>query len=799
MTKKVKPTKEANTGQGAALIQQLQQRFAGFWQRLVAPGGTDEGDSAEYVREYLNSLKERAYLERTIANQYRGRFLLELIQNAVDSMHRQANQRKSRAKAENAASYPYRCQIELTREALYIANDGLSFEDADVRGICAMGQSTKPAGEYIGYKGLGFRAVLEITDTPEIYSGQYEFGFSRPETLALLETPGAPAGLNQAEVPILTVPHLRSAEELPEADREIVARLKKAGYATIIRLPLKQRYLYQEIRENCEQLLNNHTLLFLPYITALSVALPGQAEEGVLLTIEKSRRELSLKPPGPGETVQVSRLTFRRSETPFPPTKGRKPQAASVMPVQEDWLLVEPREPLAIESPELVTELEDPTWKQLKQVQMALAFPLARMPWGGGEVFLKRRPEPLPFFAHFPTQEGSGLGLAVNADFYLSASRKQIEWNVPYNRWLAQEIVRFISGSALDAVHYLHPDEANLIEILLDYPYYNDQFGRNFRERLDSRLASSAFIPVGNGRYMPPDRVVWTPLGQEGVLLFRRVFRYPGQDLFYPVLQLEEVYTTNQPEPERELFAKNPNANPDFDFEADRFQTDYFSDKPSFSESYDRDSRSYDYDPYDDSRYEHDPYSNYNDDPYNDSPKSSIVNGPGPRSRQSSIEEGFDYSRMERFLSSLGVRKISPSRLSEIFPQSLEAWDAGVVLTGEICAVLALWYDALLKEGSGGSRILVDQAKRLPVLPTLEEGWQRPDERRFTFRDSPQPQTRNLDEQSILISENFRPPDGRDAGQNVLLIDPEAYALEEFGPLVRRWHTLLGVRPASKT
>lgn len=60
---------KVGTEEGAALIRQLQQRFAGFWQRLSAPG--DEDDSAGFVQEYLASLKERAYLERTIANQYR--------------------------------------------------------------------------------------------------------------------------------------------------------------------------------------------------------------------------------------------------------------------------------------------------------------------------------------------------------------------------------------------------------------------------------------------------------------------------------------------------------------------------------------------------------------------------------------------------------------------------------------------------------------------------------------------------------------------------------------------------------
>ncbi|NWJ95109.1 MAG: hypothetical protein HXX20_04935 [Chloroflexi bacterium] len=758
--------------QGAALIQQLQQRFAGFWQRLITPLGaeTTAGIAPEddYIEEYLTTLKERAYLERTIANQYRGRYLLELIQNAVDNMHKQAKATQAKKSSKSKVDL-YRCHLELTPTALYVANDGLEFDATDVRGVCTMGQSTKPAGEYIGYKGLGFRAVLEITDTPEIYSGAYQFGFSHAETLALLATPETSSRLAKVEVPLLAVPHLRLALESEE--RDLIARLKKAGYATIIRLPLKGvAHIYDEVREACQQLLTSHTLLFLPYITELSIGIVDKTGVRSLATISKNVHELSIRPTSLSEEVRVSRLSFQRSEANASEAAGSSKAKANSkteetsekekVTNQEDWLLVEKRQPCPIDSPELVASLEDSTWRTLTQVNLAVAFPLARMPWGGGDVFLKRRVDPLPFFAHFPTQEGSGLGFAVHADFYLSASRKQIEWAVPYNQWLTQRLVTFSCGPVLEAVHYLYPDEAALVEILLDYSYYNDNFGRAFREALDNKLASCAFVPVGNGLYMSPNRVVWTPLEQEGVLIFRRVFRYPGQDLYYPVLQLEEVYSST------------------------KTSTEPTSDSSGTYEST-YSSRSYDTD--------HSEYG-YEVDPYGDSDRTKSTTEGAPNDQ---LE--FDYKRIQRFLSSLGVKKLSPAQLPPIFGQALHGWKTGLIQTGEICAALALWYAELAKgdqEAGLARRKLVEQAQNLPVLPTISEGWQAPENREFIFAEIPKPSTSYFSSENTLIYDQASPLEADNQSQPLVFIRPDAYELAQFASLVREWHVALGVRPA---
>jgi hypothetical protein len=90
------------------------------------------------------------YSERT-------HFIFELIQNAED------------AGATELA-------FELFGDRLEVRHDGRPFTEADVRGICGVGQSAK-SGDLvaIGKFGIGFKAVYAYTKSPRVYSGGEHF------------------------------------------------------------------------------------------------------------------------------------------------------------------------------------------------------------------------------------------------------------------------------------------------------------------------------------------------------------------------------------------------------------------------------------------------------------------------------------------------------------------------------------------------------------------------------------------------------------------------------------------------
>ena len=107
-----------------------------------------------------------------------------------------------------------------------------------------MGKPGRSSSDLIGSKGLGFKAVLETTDEPEIYSGPFHFGFSVVRTRRLLR-----AKKLHDNPPPLT---FRIAHEC-EPSRK-VQELLDAGYATVIRLPFRDERARQMAIKRLRQL-----------------------------------------------------------------------------------------------------------------------------------------------------------------------------------------------------------------------------------------------------------------------------------------------------------------------------------------------------------------------------------------------------------------------------------------------------------------------------------------------------------------------------------------------------------------
>src|SRR3954447_10727075 len=114
--------------------------------------------SAENLGVYRASpirLREDVSQEAQISNDYRGRLVYELLQNADDAMSGQA-------------TFDDRIVFRLTDTELWVGNSGRPLDDADVKGLCGIGASSKGDANQkrrasIGHKGMGFKSVLEIT------------------------------------------------------------------------------------------------------------------------------------------------------------------------------------------------------------------------------------------------------------------------------------------------------------------------------------------------------------------------------------------------------------------------------------------------------------------------------------------------------------------------------------------------------------------------------------------------------------------------------------------------------------
>ena len=138
----------------------------------------------EFLSEAINAPKlfrDLGKVEQYIAESYKTRSFIELIQNADDA---------------NSSVFG----IYSIDDMLVVANNGRAFTVHDIESLCRSGSSNKSrGGSTIGYRGIGFKSVVNLAKRIYIISDDYKFYFDKVTTRQLL--PDIP------EVPLIRVLH----------------------------------------------------------------------------------------------------------------------------------------------------------------------------------------------------------------------------------------------------------------------------------------------------------------------------------------------------------------------------------------------------------------------------------------------------------------------------------------------------------------------------------------------------------------------------------------------------------------
>ncbi|MEV4321886.1 hypothetical protein AB0J37_06645 [Microbispora rosea] len=189
---------------------------------------------------------------------YRDRLVVELAQNAADAALR--------------AGVPGRLRLTLADGVLLAANVGAPLDQTGVEGLCTLRVSGKKdeAGA-AGRFGVGFAAVVSVTDTPSIASrlpsGEvHGVRWSREETAALVAArPELAAELEGREghVPLLRLPFSDDSPEAPE------------GFDTLVRLPLRDEAAEQAVRRMLEEA-GPALPLSMPALEAVEIEVDGR-------------------------------------------------------------------------------------------------------------------------------------------------------------------------------------------------------------------------------------------------------------------------------------------------------------------------------------------------------------------------------------------------------------------------------------------------------------------------------------------------------------------------------------------
>lgn len=174
---------------------------------------------------------------------YRDRLLVELAQNAADS-----------------AGAGGSLRVEFAGRELRVANTGAPLTAEGVAALASLRASAKREGATVGRFGVGFAAVLAVSDSPRVLStsGGVEFSAERTrDEVAELSGPAEEMRRREGAVPVLRLPW-ETEERPPE------------GFSTEVRLPLRDDVDAEELLAACAEQAAD-LLLALPALTEIRV------------------------------------------------------------------------------------------------------------------------------------------------------------------------------------------------------------------------------------------------------------------------------------------------------------------------------------------------------------------------------------------------------------------------------------------------------------------------------------------------------------------------------------------------
>ncbi len=189
----------------------------------------------EFIKESINSptlISDLANMEKYISESYDGRALIELLQNADDALST-------------------RFYIEkLDENTFLVANNGRAFTREDLVSLCRSGASTKKRkSTTIGFRGIGFKSVVNFSQEVHLISGNIKLTFSKEKTKKAIN--------KDINVPLIRIPHIFNENKY----NEIINKTLKLGYNTIFIFETNKSTLKAEIDE-----FDNTCMLFLKHI-----------------------------------------------------------------------------------------------------------------------------------------------------------------------------------------------------------------------------------------------------------------------------------------------------------------------------------------------------------------------------------------------------------------------------------------------------------------------------------------------------------------------------------------------------
>ncbi|MBK6763160.1 MAG: DUF3883 domain-containing protein [Micrococcales bacterium] len=431
-------------------------------------------------RESPGRLQEDVSQESQVAHDYRGRLVYELLQNADDSFA-------------GIASTDDRVLFRVTDDELWVANTGRAFTEADVRGLCGLGASSKvgslgPKRASIGHKGLGFKSVLEITDAPEAYSETVAFRLGKHSAGEQVRLLWGRLGRGQ----VRDVPAMRFPITIDQ-NHAIWRDLQREGFRTAFRFPFREGFTMGQVAALA------HQLLTLPMTSVIFLKHLEEVLIEVVTAAEKTDRQWLLE-------------RHRVAEAGIEPCSGMESSGLYRvdlvnMDAEGDryWVAHNGEVPIGSHR----DGLSGPAWDGVDITEVSVAVRDEDDP--------RIAPSNQRFHVFLPTQEPSGCSVLVNGAFTTDLSRQHVQVDESpdnYNGYLvhqaADTFVRLLMP------HLIDKGGLRYVLRILDRSAADVGPAADLLTRaLTLRLAATSLIPSGGEALTLREVVLPSPLLEE--------------------------------------------------------------------------------------------------------------------------------------------------------------------------------------------------------------------------------------------------------------------------------------------
>lgn len=407
-----------------------------------------DGD-AENLEHHAKEIEDRGSIEKNLSVDHQGRLVLELLQNAHDACA--------------DANVSGKAWMAVSDSAFLVANEGVPFDSSRVDAMLRLASSSKSARdqehETIGYKGVGFTSVFEITSAPQIISNGLCFCFDAERAKAEVERF---VGRSIRGLAVKAYPFPLKREGW-EADASLIDFWLESGAATIIRLPFKSSEARNAVIALLEECLSPITFALLPQLSELEV------DDRVHWSKSRSTGLAG------GEVVTVVDVVNGNSRS---------------------WHLSKGQLPV---SPSLISDLDNELWRSVNSIGYAIG-----LPWdAGGPVGSKQQ----PLYTYFSTEESTNRGIVIHADFYLDTSRLKVNRRGAAAKLLqatAQAIAEHLA-SILPEVVRQHPDRVRALMDAVAVQSVARGAGSELNKAIDQWLRLKPFLPASDGGLVAPE------------------------------------------------------------------------------------------------------------------------------------------------------------------------------------------------------------------------------------------------------------------------------------------------------